>query len=390
MGNSCFSSKTAESDGTSKKNKHHHKAVKQHGYSWQREKVAGGQPKEAKEIVRDPAHYQAHELDGATVVRGPGTLNDQQFSVDKCKNCTFLLLDILDSVVADECEKCIFVIGPTSGSVFLRTCVDCIVIVACAQLRLRDCVNTSLLLYCQSRPAIESSKGIRIGCHQHYYFEMQEQMDEARLSVYNNRFDEVHDFTAKAGGVQAWSLLGADVTPRSLGVPALSTLIEDMADGEEQVASDGRVPFVIPRLDHSAKLDGVYFLFFPPGCATVAAAALSFLSGPFVVTRTRETPLYVDAHVKTLRHETMLGPDKVTHAMVKSGLLLSGPCIGMLVTCAADVTLEGVWAELATEESAGHVIVVGGHGDSAAAVQRVSEFFFTQVQNPSDGFGKSH
>lgn len=43
----------------------------------------------------------------------------------------------------DNCSDCRVVCGPVASSVFLRDCHDCVVVVACQQLRLRDCKNLS-------------------------------------------------------------------------------------------------------------------------------------------------------------------------------------------------------------------------------------------------------
>ena len=43
----------------------------------------------------------------------------------------------------DYCKDCHIVTGPVASSVFIRNCQDCVVVVACQQLRLRDCKNLS-------------------------------------------------------------------------------------------------------------------------------------------------------------------------------------------------------------------------------------------------------
>lgn len=60
-------------------------------------------------------------------------------------HCLCLLL------LQDFCKDCRIVSGPVASSVFIRNCEDCVIVIACQQLRLRDCKNLSecfRVLYC--------------------------------------------------------------------------------------------------------------------------------------------------------------------------------------------------------------------------------------------------
>jgi Tubulin binding cofactor C len=87
------------------------------------------------------------------------------------------------------------VIGPVEGSVFVRDCKRCRLAVACAQLRLRDCLACDLLLRCRTRPVIEASGELRIGCWAHPYSGLAGQMAAAGLSPWHNFWSDIHDFT---------------------------------------------------------------------------------------------------------------------------------------------------------------------------------------------------
>lgn len=45
------------------------------------------------------------------------------------------------------------------------------------------------------QPIIESSRNITFACHNYYYDELFDQMKEAKLSFWNNKWTNVFDFT---------------------------------------------------------------------------------------------------------------------------------------------------------------------------------------------------
>eukprot|EP00672_Neobodo_designis_P004808 CAMPEP_0174855988 /NCGR_PEP_ID=MMETSP1114-20130205/34772_1 /TAXON_ID=312471 /ORGANISM="Neobodo designis, Strain CCAP 1951/1" /LENGTH=372 /DNA_ID=CAMNT_0016090763 /DNA_START=128 /DNA_END=1246 /DNA_ORIENTATION=+ len=183
---------------------------------------------------RDPNDYQSSGLVGGTFVRLPGQINDQRINIDGGKDSVFLLLDHCDSVQVDECEGCTFYIGPTTGSVFLRGLVKCKVVVLGGQIRLRDCRDTDMALHTRSRPVIESSKNIGIGCFAGpQYLDLRWQLARASLSVYDNIYSAVHDFTPAPGN---WHLLPP--AQAAALIPSLEPLLPPGAaiDGEGDVA----------------------------------------------------------------------------------------------------------------------------------------------------------
>lgn len=91
--------------------------------------------------------------------------------------------------------------GPCASSTFVRNCDDCKLILTTQQLRLRDCHNLTIMLFTQTDPIIESSTNITFLCHQNYsYPELMPQMAAAKLSMWNNKWSEVFDFTAPKEG----------------------------------------------------------------------------------------------------------------------------------------------------------------------------------------------
>lgn len=185
----------------------------------------------------DPKDFMAMKLENTDVIREPGRICGQQFIVEEVKNSNIILMDNSAQVNVDFAEDCHIFIGPCESSVFLRDCKNCKVVVACQQLRLRDCENLDMLLYIGAgQPSIESSKNIRIGCFQFSYFSLREQFQAANLSPWNNGWSNVHDFTEKAGETH-WDYLpegttAADLLP-NINVPGIT---------EEELQMDSLVP----------------------------------------------------------------------------------------------------------------------------------------------------
>ncbi|KAJ8350864.1 hypothetical protein SKAU_G00259940 [Synaphobranchus kaupii] len=163
-------------------------------YSWdKREKV-------------DPKDFMLTGLKDATVGRLPGKLNGQQFVIQECENCCIFILDHSATVTIDDCINCRVVLGPVKGSVFFRDCKDVKCVVACQQFRTRDCKKMEVFLCCATQPIIESSTGMKFGCFQYYYPELAGHFKDAGLSVFNNNWSNIHDFTPVCGETN-WSLL---------------------------------------------------------------------------------------------------------------------------------------------------------------------------------------
>ncbi|XP_023656730.1 protein XRP2 [Paramormyrops kingsleyae] len=185
---SSTSNNNATGDGTGE-------APKQ--YSWdKRDKV-------------DPKDYMLVGVKDSTVGRLPGMLNGQQFVIQDCENCNILVLDHSAAITVDDCTNCRLVLGPVKGSVFLRDCRDVQCVVACQQFRTRDCKKMDVFLCCATQPIIESSTGMKFGCFQYYYPELAFHFKDAGLSIFNNNWSNIHDFTPVSGETN-WSLLPED------------------------------------------------------------------------------------------------------------------------------------------------------------------------------------
>ncbi|XP_029003067.1 protein XRP2 [Betta splendens] len=163
-------------------------------YSWdKREKV-------------DPKDYMLTGLKDVTVGRLPGKLDGQQFVIQECENCNIYVFDHSATITIDDCVNCRIVLGPVKGSVFFRDCKDIKCVVACQQFRTRDCKKMEVFLCCATQPIIESSTGMKFSCFQYFYPELAFHFKDAGLSIFNNNWSNIHDFTP-VSGENNWSLL---------------------------------------------------------------------------------------------------------------------------------------------------------------------------------------
>ncbi|KAB0338923.1 hypothetical protein FD755_025108 [Muntiacus reevesi] len=148
-------------------------------------------------------------LKDVTVGRLPGKVAGQQFLIQDCENCNIYIFDHSATVTIDDCTNCVIFLGPVKGSVFFRNCRDCKCALACQQFRVRDCRKLEVFLCCATQPIIESSTNIKFSCFQWYYPELAFQFKDAGLSIFNNTWSSIHDFTP-VSGERNWSLLPED------------------------------------------------------------------------------------------------------------------------------------------------------------------------------------
>ncbi|XP_073397553.1 protein XRP2 [Dendrobates tinctorius] len=178
----------------------------------QLQQVDGGESKQYSWDKRekvDPKDYMFSGLKDQTIGKLPDKVAGQQFVIQECENCNIYIFDHSATITIDDCTNCRIFLGPVKGSVFFRDCKDCKCIVACQQFRTRDCRKMDIFLCCSTQPIIESSTGMKFGCFQFYYPELGAQFKDAGLSIFNNTWSNIHDFTPVSGETN-WSLLPSD------------------------------------------------------------------------------------------------------------------------------------------------------------------------------------
>jgi protein XRP2 len=70
------------------------------------------------------------------------------FKIESCVGCKIYVHDQTAQVTIDLCEQSQIVMGPCQSSTFVRNCNDCTLVLVTGQLRLRDCNNLKIVLYC--------------------------------------------------------------------------------------------------------------------------------------------------------------------------------------------------------------------------------------------------
>ncbi|GMH35716.1 hypothetical protein BSKO_03584 [Bryopsis sp. KO-2023] len=153
------------------------------------------------------AQYEFRQKQNETLIKEGDDLNGASFSVADLKDCSVYLLGFTQQVQVDDCDGCRIFIGPCDGSVFIRDCTDCVVSVAARQLRLRDCQNIELGVYCSTQPALESSKSINFTPWMGAYPGLTGHFSAANLDPTINSWDRVYDFTpVNAGETPNWTV----------------------------------------------------------------------------------------------------------------------------------------------------------------------------------------
>ena len=123
------------------------------------------------------------------------------FKIERCDGCYIYVHDQTAQCTIDFCDDSIVVMGPCASSTFVRNCKSTKLVLICQQLRLRDCHNLEIMIFTQTDPIIEASTNITFHCHQNYYYaELASQMIASKLSMWNNKWTEVFDFTQATDG----------------------------------------------------------------------------------------------------------------------------------------------------------------------------------------------
>ncbi|KAK2144811.1 hypothetical protein LSH36_729g02029 [Paralvinella palmiformis] len=138
-----------------------------------------------KRPTLDPKDYMFDKLKGETIGKLPGSLNGQQFIIQNCEDCNIYIFDHTATVSVDDCVNCRIFLAPIKTSVFIRDCKDCKLMVACQQFRTRDCHRLDVFLSCVTQPIIEATTGVKFGCFQYYYPQLEGKSTVEMNSILN-------------------------------------------------------------------------------------------------------------------------------------------------------------------------------------------------------------
>jgi hypothetical protein len=267
MGQLCGSEdkKSIKSNNNSKTASSPKSSGKSLGYSWEQ---CPAVPKKLDRSTINKNDFWIRDRTDETIIRRPGDICGEQFIIENCTNCDFYVLDNSETITIDKCNNCRFFIGPIASSIFVRTSENVkFGALACQQFRTRDCKNMDVLLYSGTRPIIETTTNIRIGCFNAYYVELANQFSFSKLSVFNNIWNVIHDFTPDQNGSN-YSFL-PNTTRYTDFMKSISSVCPDVLSEEQEknLLQDGQilVPLTIPTSEESNYRDQSRAIVFLPG-----------------------------------------------------------------------------------------------------------------------------
>ena len=98
---------------------------------------------------------------GAALRRARALAGGRDVRLQRCTDCTFVLLDVLRAVRADALTRCTVLTSAVAGSVLLHSSRDCVVVAAARQFRLHTSERCDFWLRARSHPIIEDCAALR-------------------------------------------------------------------------------------------------------------------------------------------------------------------------------------------------------------------------------------
>ncbi|XP_059475814.1 protein XRP2-like [Neocloeon triangulifer] len=158
----------------------------------------------------NPKDFTIENVVDAEVVREPNSVNGRQMIIQNCKGSKILVLDHCNSVTIDDCSDCQIILGPMSGSLFIRGSENLSLVAICGQFRARDCRNVTSFLCCTTQPSIEACSRFEFGCALIQYKNLKDQVKDSGLSVFNNQWSLVYDFTPVPSEGPNWQIVSSE------------------------------------------------------------------------------------------------------------------------------------------------------------------------------------
>lgn len=203
--------------------------------------------------------FMLNELRDQTIFRLPGSVNGQQFIIQKCDNCTVYVFDHTAQIQVDDCKNCRIFIGAVHGSFFIRDCTNCVVATACQQFRTRDCRDLHVFLSCISQPIIESSFNVKFACLTINYQSFADQCKTAGVIPWNNNWGNIHDFTPMSEG-KNYSLLDQnEILSKYLPIPTDPSVSHLNIDDSQE---NSVTPFTYGELFQNRNDERCFVVFF--------------------------------------------------------------------------------------------------------------------------------
>lgn len=140
------------------------------------------------------------------IVRKPGAFLGQQLNLDSLEDCEVFACDTTAQVFVDFCKRCVVLLAPCESSAFIRDCEDCVFWLAVQQLRTNNCKRCTFYLYSKTEPIIETSEDLAFAPWAAHYPGSVRQFQQKGFRTERNLWNNVFDFTGKAGRAN-WRIL---------------------------------------------------------------------------------------------------------------------------------------------------------------------------------------
>lgn len=128
--------------------------------------------------------------------RRPGEIDGKAMQISDLDTCNVYVLDHTSQILIDRCKNTNFYLGPVKNSVFFRDCEGCTIHVPCNQFRCRDLNNSTVYLYVQTDPIIESASNLVFAPYNLAYPLLDQHIQACEMDVSENKWDLVFDFTS--------------------------------------------------------------------------------------------------------------------------------------------------------------------------------------------------
>jgi len=136
--------------------------------------------------------FSFSQMQNQSLVKQNGEIGGSNFLISCNYNCEVHLMDRIGHAIIEKLDQCRVIIGASPGVVSVRNCTNCRFYMACAQLQMFDCNESSIYLFCTEQPQIERSINIEIApLNQLLYPEQLQHILDSGLDPSNNKWDQV-------------------------------------------------------------------------------------------------------------------------------------------------------------------------------------------------------
>ena len=106
---------------------------------------------------------------GEKLIKNQGSVDGRSFFMKNLKSCYVFILDHTLSVSCSSIIDCEIFIGPVMYQLYLEDCNNSAISAACGCIRIKNCTNLTLFLYCNELPIVENSADLVFAPYNFFY-----------------------------------------------------------------------------------------------------------------------------------------------------------------------------------------------------------------------------